>query len=82
MSKIVQLKFISMFLFIAGFVILLEKIDPWIIIGGVMAIQGQSMINDIIALERSLKSLDEHQKIAEDVLSQLEKFKKEHENAG
>ena len=82
MSKIVQLKFISMFLFISGFVILLEKIDPWIIIGGVMAIQGQSMINEIIALERSLKSLDEHQKIAEDVLSQLEKLKKEHENAG
>ncbi len=75
MKKSTQLRYLSMALFIVGYVGLSYYMDPWLLFLGTIALVGFTTVKDVIEMEGLEKSLEDHQKIADNALAALKEFK-------
>ena len=75
MKKSTQLRYLSMTLFIVGYVGMSYSMDPWLLFFMAMATVGFTTVKDVIELESVEKSLEEHQRIADAALKSIEELR-------
>lgn len=76
-SKLTQLKWIGIIAFVVGFVGLSEIYGNWEMFFMLMFVFGYGQTDKIIDMEREIKSLEDHQKLASDTLDSMRKLMEE-----
>jgi len=75
MKKSTQLRYLSMTLFIVGYVGMSYYMDPWLLFFMAMAATGFTTVRDVIELENVEKSLEDHKRITDAALKSIKELR-------